>query len=109
MLIAWAIFLYREFLMYAYQESLISSTEYFNGDELAAKVFLDKYALRDNDDNILEKTPDDMHRRLAKEFARIEKNKFKEPLSEDTIYSLFKNFKRIIPQGSPMFGIGNPY
>lgn len=95
--------------MYSYQEALDASTEYFAGDELAARVFTDKYALRNNNDEILEKTPDDMHRRLAKEFARIEKNKFKNPLSEDEIFELFRGFKRIVPQGSPMYGIGNPY
>jgi ribonucleotide reductase alpha subunit len=71
--------------MYSYTEALAASVEYFDGDELAAKVFVDKYALRDNDNNILEKTPDDMHHRLAKEFARIEKKKFKKPLTEDEI------------------------
>ena len=95
--------------MYTYQESLEASIKYFDGDELAAKVFVDKYALRDNEDNLLELTPDDMHRRLAKEFARIEKKKFKEPLSEDFIFSKLEKFKRIIPQGSPMYGIGNIY
>jgi ribonucleoside-diphosphate reductase alpha chain len=95
--------------MYSYQEALDSSKEYFNGDELAARVFVDKYALRDNEDNILEKTPTDMHWRLAKEFARIEKKKFKKPLSEEFIFGLFDRFKRIIPQGSPMYGIGNKY
>lgn len=95
--------------MYTYQESLEASIKYFDGDELAAKVFVDKYALRDNEDNLLELTPDDMHRRLAKEFARIEKNKFKEPLSEDFIFSKLEKFKKIIPQGSPMYGIGNIY
>jgi len=95
--------------MYSYQEALDASTEYFSGDELAARVFVDKYALRNNDDEILEKTPDDMHRRLAKEFARVEKNKFKNPLTEDEIFELFRGFKRIVPQGSPMYGIGNPY
>lgn len=95
--------------MYSYNEAYNASLEYFNNDELAAKVFLDKYALRDNDNNILEKTPDDMHRRLAKELARIEQNKFKNPLSFEEIYDLLKGYKRIVLQGSPMFGIGNPY
>lgn len=75
---------------------------YFNGDELPSDVFLKKYALEG------EKTPDDMHRRMAKEFARIERSKFKEPYSEDFIYDCFKNFGKIIPQGSIMFGLGNP-
>src|SRR3990167_127184 len=95
--------------MYSYDEALKSSIEYFDGDELAAKVFLDKYALRNNNDEILEQTPYDMHKRLAKEFARIEKNKFKKPLSEDNIFNLFNGFKYIVPQGSPMTAIGNPY
>lgn len=94
---------------YTYEEAFRESVQYFNGDELASKVFLDKYALRDNEDNILEDTPDKMHQRLAKEFARIEKTKFKKPLTEETIYEYIKDFKRIIPQGSPMYGIGNPY
>jgi ribonucleoside-diphosphate reductase alpha chain len=92
-----------------YDDALKASIEYFDGDDLAGKVFLDKYALRDNENNILEKTPTDMHHRLAKEFARIEKNKFKNPLSEEEIFSYFDHFKYIIPQGSPMYGIGNNY
>lgn len=95
--------------MYSYNEAYEASLEYFNGNDLAARVFLDKYSLRDNDNNLLELTPDDMHWRLAREFARIEKNKFKEPLNEEFIFSLFKRFKYIIPQGSPMYGIGNSY
>ncbi|TXT66060.1 MAG: hypothetical protein BAJALOKI3v1_50060 [Promethearchaeota archaeon] len=95
--------------MYTYDEALKKSTEYFNGDELAASVWLGKYALQDNDGNLLENSPDQMHRRLAKEFARIEKNKFKQPLNEDDIYKLFDKFKYIIPQGSAMYGIGNDF
>lgn len=95
--------------MYQYEEVFSKTVEYFNGNELSAKVWIDKYALRDNDNNLLELTPDDMHRRLAKEFARIEKKKFKHPLSEEEIYLKFKNFRKFIPQGSPMMGIGNPY
>lgn len=94
--------------MYSHEEVIESSTEYFNGNKLAASTFL-KYALRDNEGNILEKTPDEMHRRLAKEFARIEKAKFKNPLLEDEIYKAFDKFERIIPQGSILFAIGNPY
>ncbi len=82
------------------------STEYFGGDELAASVFVTKYALTSRDGEVQELTPDDMHRRLAGEFARIEK-KYPNPMSEDEIYELFKNFKYVIPQGSPMSGIGN--
>ena len=94
--------------IYTYEESFEKSKEYFGGDELAAKVFLDKYALRDEDDNILECDPTQMHRRLSKEFARIEK-KYKNPMSEDEIFNCFDKFKYIIPQGSPMSAIGNPY
>ena len=94
---------------YTYDEAIKASTEYFNGDELAGKVFVDKYALRDNNNNLIEKTPDDMHRRMAKEFARIEESKFKKPFTEDEIYQSFKGFKRIVPQGSPMYGIGNTH
>ena len=64
--------------MYGYQESLEASIEYFNGDELAAKVFVDKYALRDNEKNLLEKTPDDMHLRISSEIARAERAKYKD-------------------------------
>ena len=95
--------------MYSYDFALEESKKYFNGDELAAKVFLDKYALRNENAEILEKTPEEMHWRIAKEFARIEKNKFKSPLSEEEIFSYLDRCKYIIPQGSPMFGIGNKY
>lgn len=94
--------------MYSYDEVIKASLEYFNGDELAANVFVTKYALRDKDGNLVEKTPDDMHRRIASEFARIEKDKFKNPLSEQEIYDCLANYEKIIPQGSPMYGIGNP-
>lgn len=94
--------------MYTYQEVYNASVNYFNGDELAAKVFVDKYALSDTNGNYFELTPEDMHKRLAKEFARIE-NKYPNPMSEDEIFSLFKDFKYVVPQGSPMAGIGNPY
>ena len=82
------------------------SVEYFHGDTLAADVFL-KYALRDGD-NFVETSPDDMHHRLAREFARIEAN-YPEPMSEDEIYELLQDFRYVIPQGSPLSGIGNPY
>jgi len=94
--------------MFTYETVLQESEKYF-GNELSAKVFVDKYALKDNDDNYLEKTPNDMHHRLAKEFARIQAIKYKDSLTEDEIFDCFKGFKRIIPQGSPMYGIGNPY
>jgi len=89
-----------------------ATLEYFKGDELATNVFMTKYCLRDKKGNFVEKTPDDMHRRIAKEFARIE-NKFEGGkntyLTEGEIYSFLKNFKYIVPQGSPMMGIGNDY
>jgi ribonucleoside-diphosphate reductase alpha chain len=93
---------------YTYNEALEKSTAYFNGDNLAAGVWVNKYALKDSDGNIYELTPDDMHRRIASEIARIEK-KYPNSLSEKKIFMLLKNFKYIVPQGSPMAGIGNPY
>lgn len=93
--------------MVTYENAFEACVSYFAGDELAAKVFLDKYALRDNDGNLLETTPVDMHHRIAKEFARIENKKFKNPLSENEIFTLLDRFKYVVPQGSPMFGIGN--
>lgn len=95
--------------MYTYDEAFKESLKYFNDDELAAKVFIDKYALRDSDDNILEKTPDDMHLRIASELARIEEQKFKNPLSKEQIFKYLEGFKKIVPQGGPMTAIGNPY
>lgn len=89
-----------------YEEALALSQEYFGDDDLAPKVFLDKYALRDADGNLLEQTPDQMHRRLAKEFARIE-NKYPNPMSEEEIFEALDRFKYIVPQGSPMSAIGN--
>jgi ribonucleoside-diphosphate reductase alpha chain len=94
---------------YTYDEALSASVLYFEGDELAAKVFLDKYALKDEKGTLLEDTPAAMHRRIAKEFARIEKKKFRKPLSEDEIFALLEHFKYIVPQGSPMYGIGNKF
>lgn len=94
--------------MYTREEVLKESIKYFNGDELAANVWIDKYALKDSNRNLLELTPDDMHKRLSKEFARIE-SKYANGVSEEEIYSLLKDFKYIIPQGSPMAGIGNNY
>lgn len=84
-----------------------ATLDYFKGDSLAADVWINKYALRRGEE-ILELTPDQMHHRLAREFNRIEE-KYKNPMSEDTIYSLLKDFRYIIPQGSPMFGIGNDF
>ena len=85
-----------------------ASFDYFKGDDLATKVWATKYALKDSFGNTYELTPDDMHRRLAKEIARIEK-KYPNPLSEDELFELFRDFKYIVPQGSPMTGIGNDF
>ncbi|MFP4018653.1 MAG: adenosylcobalamin-dependent ribonucleoside-diphosphate reductase, partial [Bacteroidales bacterium] len=93
---------------YTYDEAFKSSLEYFKGDELAARVWTNKYALKDSYGNLFEKNPDDMHRRLAKEIARIE-NKYPNPLGEEEIYHLLKDFRYIVPQGGPMAGIGNDY
>jgi ribonucleoside-diphosphate reductase alpha chain len=99
--------------MYKYDETLQECVEYFGGDQLAAKVFVDKYALQDNDGNILENSPEQMHRRLAKEFARIESKKYKNtdivPLTEQEIFDLFDRFKYLIPGGRILFGLGNKY
>ena len=97
----------KTYTQYSPEEIMKSSVEYFHGDELAANVWMNKYALRDGD-KIYEINPDMMHHRLASEFARIE-SKYPNPLSEDEIYQLLKDFKYIIPQGSPMSGIGNNF
>jgi ribonucleoside-diphosphate reductase alpha chain len=94
--------------VYSSEEAFKASLKYFNGDDLAARVWVNKYALKDSHGNIYEQTPDDMHKRLAKEIARIEKN-YANPLSEKEIYSVLKDFKYIVPQGGPMTGIGNEY
>lgn len=94
--------------IYTYDEAYAASLEYFKGDELAARVWSSKYALKDSDGNIYEKTPDDMHHRIASEIARIE-SKYPNPMSEDEVFDLLKDFKYIVPQGSPMAGIGNNY
>ncbi len=91
-----------------HDEALAKSLEYFKGDDLAARVWVNKYALKDSDGNIYEATPDDMHRRIASEIARVE-SKYANPVSEDEIFELIRNFKYIIPQGSPMTGIGNNF
>ena len=97
-----------EINIYSYDEAFNASCDYFKGDELAARVWVNKYALKDSYGNIYEKTPDDMHHRLASELARIE-SKYTNPLSETDIFNLMKDFKYIVPQGSPMAGIGNNY
>jgi len=93
---------------YTFDEAFKSSLEYFNGDELAARVWANKYALKDSYGNLFEKNPDEMHRRLAREIARIE-NKYPNPMTEEEVYELLKDFKHIVPQGGPMTGIGNEY
>lgn len=93
---------------FSHEEILAASTEYFKGDSLAATVWMNKYALKDSDGRIYEKTPDDMHRRIAKELARIE-NKYPNPVSEEEAFQLMKDFRYLIPQGSPMAGIGNKF
>ena len=93
---------------YTYEQAFAAAKDYFKGDELAARVWASKYALKDSYGNIYELTPDDMHHRLASELARIEK-KYPNPMSEEEIFFLLKDFKYIVPQGSPMAGIGNHY
>ncbi len=93
---------------YTFQEVIDHSTKYFNGDSLAANVWANKYALKNSEGQLFELTPDDMHHRIARELARIEK-KYPNPMSEEEIFDLVKNFKYIIPQGSPMAGIGNSF
>tara|TARA_R110000823_G_scaffold298864_3_gene419461 strand:+ start:6384 stop:8933 length:2550 start_codon:yes stop_codon:yes gene_type:complete len=93
---------------YTQEEAFSASLEYFKGDDLAARVWVNKYALKDSDGNIYEKTPNDMHRRIAKEIARVEKQ-YPNSMTEDEVFDLIKDFKYIVPQGSPMAGIGNKY
>ena len=94
--------------IYLEEDAKKASVEYFKGDELAAQVWVNKYALKDSDHNLYERTPDDMHHRLAREVARIEA-KYPNPLSEDELFELFRDFRYIVPQGSPMTGIGNNF
>lgn len=93
---------------YTYQEVYEKTLEYFNGDDLAANVFASKYALNDGNGNYFELTPADMHRRLAKEFARIEA-KYPNAMSEEEIFELLDRFQYVVPQGSPMSAIGNDF
>lgn len=99
---------YLKMATYNFDEAFKASTEYFGGDELAAKVWVSKYALKDSYGNLYELTPDDMHHRLAKEITRIE-NKYENAMSEDEVFDLIKHFRYIVPQGSPMSGIGNDF
>lgn len=93
---------------YTYDEAYNASLKYFDGDQLAARVWASKYALKDSFGNLYEKTPDDMHHRIAKEIERIEKN-YPNPMSEAEIFDLLSHFRYIVPQGSPMAGIGNNF
>ena len=94
--------------IYSQEEAIQASLKYFKGDDLAARVWVNKYALKDSFGNIFEINPDDMHRRLAKEIARVEQ-RYPNPLTEEEIYGVLKDFKYIVPQGGPMTGIGNDY
>ena len=93
---------------YSYEEAMKASLEYFNGDELAARVWVNKYALKDSFGNIYEKSPEQMHWRIAREISRIE-NKYPNPLSAEEIFGLLDHFRFIVPAGSPMTGIGNDF
>jgi len=95
--------------VYSEEEAIKASTEYFNNNTLAATIFVNKYALKDNDGKILELTPSDMHNRIANELARIERSKFNNPLSKSEIFDYLDHFKKIIPQGGILFGVGNNY
>lgn len=93
---------------FTFDEAYKATVDYFGGDELAAKVWVSKYALKDSFGGIYEKTPEDMHWRIANEIARVEAN-YSNPLSAQQLFDLLKNFKYIVPQGSPMTGIGNNF
>ena len=94
--------------IYSYDEAFQASLAYFDGDELAARVWVNKYAMKDSFGNIFEKSPVDMHWRLANEIARIE-NKYPNPMSPQDVFDLLDHFRYIVPAGSPMTGIGNDY
>ncbi|WP_417030445.1 adenosylcobalamin-dependent ribonucleoside-diphosphate reductase [Butyricimonas virosa] len=98
----------KEKKVYTQEEAYSSSLNYFKGDELAARVWVSKYALKDSYGNIFELNPDDMHHRLASEIARIERN-YANPMTEEQIFEVLRDFKYIVPQGGPMTGIGNDY
>lgn len=93
---------------YSFDEAQDATLRYFNGDELAARVWVTKYALKDSFGNIYEKTPADMHHRIAKELARIESH-YPNPMSHEELFGLLDQFRYLVPQGSPMTGIGNEY
>ena len=91
---------------YSYQEVYDNTLKYFEGDELAARVWATKYALKDSEGNFFELTPADMHHRIASEIVRIEE-KYPNPMTHDEVFALLDDFRYIVPQGSPMAGIGN--
>ena len=93
---------------FSFEDAYEASVKYFKGDELAARVWATKYALKDSDGNYYEKSPEDMHHRIASEIARIE-NTYPNPMTEEEVYELLKDFRYIVPQGSPMAGIGNNF
>ncbi|OIP01067.1 MAG: ribonucleoside-diphosphate reductase, adenosylcobalamin-dependent [Bacteroidetes bacterium CG2_30_33_31] len=95
-----------ELITYKHDEAVEAATKYFNGDEMAAVVWVNKYALKNSEGELFELTPNDMHHRIAKELSRIEK-KYANPVSEEELFEAIKEFKYILPQGSPMAGIGN--
>ena len=94
--------------IYAYDDALAASLQYFDGDELAARVWVNKYAMKDSFGNIYERTPTDMHWRIANEIARIE-NQYKNPMTAQEVFDLLDHFRYIVPAGSPMTGIGNDF
>lgn len=94
--------------IYSYEEAYEATLEYFEGDELAARVWVNKYAMKDSYGHIYEKTPSDMHRRIAQEIARIE-SRYPNPLSCEDVYNLLDHFRYLVPAGSPMTGIGNHF
>ena len=98
----------KEYKKYSVEEVKEATIKYFGGDQLAADVWMNKYALKDSDGNIFELTPDDMHHRIASEIARIE-NRYPNPMSEEEVFEVLKDFRYIVPQGSPMAGIGNNF
>ncbi len=98
----------KEYKRYTVEEVKEATVKYFGGDQLAADVWMNKYALKDSDGNIFELTPDDMHHRIASEIVRIEKT-YPNPMSEEEVFEVLKDFRYIVPQGSPMAGIGNNF
>ena len=98
----------KEYKTYSVEEVKEATIKYFNGDQLAADVWMNKYALKDSDGNIFELTPDDMHHRIASEIVRIE-NRYPNPMTEEEVFDVLKDFRYIVPQGSPMAGIGNNF